>query len=248
MKKNWILLPLSVIIIGCGSDSTTSTTKGSIDISTYLESKSTSKNYQEVNKDKGEAQSRTSFTEESIVTTNKVERRIKNVTDSIITISESKVTKNDISTEGNVTTAFKRYVDVNATLFLYDINVTKPIVIEGNEVGTQDIKGTRTCKLVDNLDGFTHMEYTFTGDIVKVKCTKDVSITRNIKSEFIDVLEGVDGSTVKVIDIFYMYSKKSTGLIAKIDDDCSNEQGITNDASTCPEENQSYEYTYFVEN
>ena len=242
------------MIVGCGSSSSTDTTsneKGSIDLSTYLESKDVSKNYEKLSKSKGEVLEKEVFTENSIVSNNKVERIIKNVTDAIISIEETHVVKNDISTEGNTTSAFKRYVEEASTLFFYDINKTQPLKADTVEVGTQKIEGTRTCQLLENLDGFTHNGHTYTGDIVKVRCTKAVSITTTIKDEFVGQVDAVSG-TKHVVDIFYMYSKKSTGLIAYIDDDCVTSKNVVDDESEeCNDENykyEQYEHVYFLEN
>lgn len=251
MRKSWLILPLSLMIVGCGSSSSTDNEKGSIDLSTYLESKDVSKNYEKFSKSKDAAVEKEVFTENSIVKNNKVERIINNVTNAVISIEETHVVKNDISTEGNTTSAFKRYVDEASTLFHYDINITKPLKADTVEVGTQKTEGTRTCQLLENLDGFTYDGHTYTGDIVKVRCTKVLSIMTTIKDEFVGQVDAVSG-TKNVVDIFYMYSKKSTGLIAYLDDDCITSKNVLNDESDeCNDENyqyEQYEHVYFLEN
>jgi len=244
MNTNWILAPLTLLFIGCGSSSTNDT----IDLSTYLEQDNMSKNYQKIVREEGETVLDTTFPTQSIVSTNQVERQFPNNVKILINIGESTIIKNEMSSEGNSSTSFKRLVKVGDTLNYYDVNETKPLEENNQEIGTQTIQGHRTCVLENRLDGFTHNEYTYTGDIVRVKCTADVNVTIKVEDEFL-VTSDYRNMTMNMVDHFYMHSKKSEGLIAFIDDDClNNDVGMPNDNETCTDNNKDSEYMYYIEN
>ncbi|CAA6825576.1 MAG: Unknown protein [uncultured Sulfurovum sp.] len=245
INTSWILVPLSFILIGCGDTSNTS----SIDLSTYLETDNMSKNYQKIETKKGEIVTDNTFPTTSIVSNNRVERNFPNNVQVVINIGENTIIKNDISSEGNTSTSFKRLVNVGDTLNYYDVNLTKALEENEQTIGTQNLKGHKTCVLESKLNGFTHETHTYTGDIVRVKCTLDVKVTTTVKDEFLATSNYSNG-TVDMVDSFYMHSKKSEGLIAFIDDDCliNNNISIPNDNQACTAQNKNTEYMYYIEN
>ena len=91
MKKNYFyLIPLTVLIIGCGGteNDTTNDGEGSIDLRMYLEKEDVSKNYQLNNKVVGQTLTNQYYTEVSTVSETKIERAIEGITDSILNIEE----------------------------------------------------------------------------------------------------------------------------------------------------------------
>jgi len=249
MQKKWLyLIPLSLIIIGCGGteNDTTTTNKGegSIDLRTYLEKEDSSKNYQ-LNKKNTQNQF---YTEVTTVTSNKIERKIAGFTNTIINIEDKKLINIDVSDEGNINTSSYRHIDIGDTLFSTDINSTKTLKVGTQEVGTEKTLGTNSCKLTEQLDKFSKGSNSYTGDIIKVKCTKATTITTKVKDEFVGTVNHING-TVDSIDTSYYYQKKDIGLIAHINDDCiPTNMTYPDDSTACSDEQKTYSYIYYLGN
>jgi hypothetical protein len=251
MKKNWLyLIPLSVIIIGCGTtdDDATNNGEGSIDLRTYLEKEDSTKNYQLINKTVGQSLTNQYYTETTTVTTDKVERKLEGITTNIINIEEKKLTITDVSDEGNIVNSFFRHVDLGNSLFSSDINTTQLLKIGNTEVGSRTRVGTNSCKPIEQLTEFTKNSHSYTGDILKTECTKKTTITTKVNSEYIGQVNYVNG-TEDSVDISYYYQKKDTGLIASINNDCiPKNMSYPDDTTVCSDENKSYSHIYYLGN
>ena len=252
MKKNWLyLIPLSLIIIGCGgSDDGASAPDGtgSIDLRTYLEKADISKNYQLINKTVGNPLTSQFYTATTTVTADKIERKLEGITTTTIDIGEKKLTITDVSDEGNIVSSFFRHVDLDNNLFSSDINTTELLKIGDTEVGSRTRIGTNSCKPIEQLTEFTKDSHPYAGDILKTKCTKKTTITTKVKSEFIGQVNYING-TEDSVDISYYYQKKDTGLIASINDDCiPKNMNYPDDTIECSDENKSYSYIYYLGN
>lgn len=251
MKKNSLyLIPLSVIIIGCGSteSETTNDGEGSIDLRTYLEKEDISKNYQLNNKAIGQTLTNQYYTEVSTVSETKVERKLEGIINSIVNIEEKKLTNVDIADDGNISISSYRNVDIGDTLFSTDINITKTLKVGTQEVGTQEQIGTNSCKLIEQLDGFTKGSNTYSGNILKVGCTETTTITTKVKDEFLGTVSYVNG-TEDSVDTSYYYNKENIGLVASINDDCTPiNLGYPDDTIECGDDNKSYSYIYYLGN
>jgi hypothetical protein len=250
MKNNWLYLTLSALIIGCGS--TESNTKndgeGSIDLRSYLEKEDVSKNYQLNNKSVGQTLTNQYYAEVITVSETKIERTIEGIADSIVNIEEKKLTYIDVADDGNINTSSNRYVDIGDTLFSTDINSTKILTVGSQAVGTQEKLGSNSCKLIEELNEFTKGSNTYTGDILKTKCTKITTITTKVKDEFIGSVSYFNG-TEDSVDISYFYYKKDIGLISSINDDCILTNSVyPEDTTECSNDNKSYSYTYYLGN
>jgi len=249
-RKLLYLIPLSAMIIGCGTTETTSTPngEGSIDLRSYLEKEDISKNYQLINKEVGQNATPQFYTESTTVSADKVERKIDGISTTIINIGEKKITYTDVSDEGNIETSFYRHVDINDILFSVDINKTQKLMLETVELGTRVELGSNSCKLEEQLKEFTHGSNSWTGDILKIKCTKTTTITTKIKDEFVGTVNYING-TEDSLDISYKYQKKDTGVIASIDDNCiPANMHYPDDSTECSDENKSYSYIYYLGN
>jgi len=252
MTKNWIyLIPLSAIIIGCGTtdnNDTTNNGEGSIDLRTYLEKEDITKNYQIVNKTIGQKITNQYYSETSTVTTDKIERKLEGITTTIINIEEKKLTVTDVSDEGNIVNSFFRHVDLGNNLFSSDINTTELLKIGDTEVGKRTRVGTNSCKPIEQLTEFTKDSHSYTGDILKTECTKKTTITTKVNSEYIGQVNYING-TEDSVDISYYYQKKDTGLIASINDDCiPTNMKYPDDTTECSDGNKSYSYIYYLGN
>ena len=251
MQKNWLyLIPLTLIIIGCGGtdNNTTSNGEGSIDLRTYLEKENITKNYQLTNKLAGQNLTNKYYTEATTVTTNKIERKLEGITNTIVNIEEKKLTNIDVSEEGNINISSYRHIDIGDTLFSTDINSSKTLKVGTQEVGTEKTLGTNSCKLIEKLTSFTQGSNTYTGDILKVKCTKSTTITTKVKDEFVGTVKYING-TEDAVDISYYYQKKDIGLIASINNDCIPvNMNYPDDTTECTDENKSYHYIYYLGN
>jgi len=251
MKKNWLyLIPLSVIIIGCGTtdDNATNNGEGSIDLKSYLEKEDSTKNYQLINKTVGQTLTNQYYTETTTVTTDKIERKLEGITTNIINIEEKKLTITDVSDEGNIVNSFFRHVDLGNSLFSSDINTTKLLKIGNTEVGSRTRVGTYSCKPIEQLTEFIKDSHSYTGDILKTECTKKTTITTKVNSEYIGQVNYLNG-TEDSVDISYYYQKKDTGLIASINDDCiPTNMSYPDDTTECSDENKSYSYIYYLGN
>lgn len=251
MKKNWLyLIPLSLIIIGCGTtdDNVTNNGEGSIDLRSYLEKEDISKNYQLINKTVSQPLTNQFYTETTTVTTDKIERKLEGITTNTIDIEDKKITITDVSDEGNIVNSFFRYVDLGNSLFSSDINTTEVLKIGDTEVGSRMRVGTNSCKPVKQLTEFTQDSHPYTGDILKIECTKKTTITTKVNSEYVGQVNYVNG-TEDSVDISYYYQKKDTGLIASINDDCiPNNMSYPDDTIECSDENKSYSYIYYLGN
>ena len=250
MKRNWLyLVPLTALIIGCGSsgDETKNEGEGSIDLRTYLEKEDITKNYKLDNKELGQMLTNQYYTEVCTVTETKIERKIGGISDSIVNIGEKKLTNIDVADDGNITTTSYRHVDVGDTLYTRDINNTKILKVGSQEIGTQVELGSNSCKLVEKLTKFTKGSNTYTGDILKTKCTKKVTITTKVKDEFIGSVSYLNG-TEDSVDISYYYHKKDIGLIASINDDCiPTTSGYPDDDTIeCSDDKKRYSYIYYL--
>jgi len=251
MKKNWLyLIPLSFIIIGCGStDSTTKNSgEGSIDLRSYLEKEDITKNYKTINKTVGQKLDNQYYIETTTVTTDKLERKIEDITTYIIDIKDKNLTVTDVSDEGNITNSFFRHVDLGDELFSSDINTTEVLKIGDTEVGSRTRVGTYSCKPIEQLTEFTKNSQSYTGDILKIECSKKTTITTKVKSEYVGQVTYVNG-TEDSVDISYYYQKKDMGLIASINDNCiPTNMNYPDDTIECSDENKSYDYIYYLGN
>ena len=252
MKKNWLYsIPLSILILGCGTtdDTTSNDGEGSIDLRTYFEKEDITKNYQLNNKAVGQALTNQFYTEVSTVTATKIERKIEGITDSTVNIEEKRLTNIDVSDEGNINISYHRNVDMGDTLYTRDINSTQVLTVGSQEVGTQEKLGTDSCKLEEALNGFTQASNTYTGDILKIKCSQETMITTKIKDEFIGTVSYVNG-TEDSVDIYYSYYKKDIGLITSINDNCIPTGVVFPDDNNvdCSDGNKSYSYIYYLGN
>lgn len=241
---------IGMFIVGCGTteDTTSNDGKGSIDLRAYLEKEDITKNYKLKNKAVGQAFSNQFYEEVSTVSETRIERKLEGITNSIININEQNLSYIDVADDVNTTMVYYRYVDVGDTLFSTDINSTKILRVGTQEIGTEEKIGVDSCKLVEELNGFTEGSETYTGDILKVKCTKNTTITTKVKDEFIGSVNYVNG-TEDSVDIYFYYQKKDIGLIAAIDNDCiSNNGKYPDDTIQCTDDNMSYSKTYYLGN
>jgi len=251
MKKNWLyLIPLSFLMVGCGStDDTTASGDGAIDLRGYFESEAMSKNYQLINKGEDGALTNDYYTEDITVSETRIERAIDGIADTRIDISSDRLSYTDIAPEGDVTVSFYRHVDIGEELFSTDINTTEILKIGEQEIGTQNTLGSRSCKVEEELQDLTSGSNVYTGDILKFKCTKEVTITTQINDEFVGVVSYVNG-TEDSVDISYYYQKQNIGLIAALNDDCipvgMNYPDDTIDV--CEATQQRYSYVYYLGN
>ena len=247
-KKNIYLMSLVLLIVGCGDTSTDNKGEGSIDLRSYLEKANLSKNYQLSNKNKEGLLSNDYFIEEIIVSETKIERKIFNITNSITKITDKELTNVEVSSEGSISTSYFRYVDVGDNLYTTDINKSKTLTVGLQEVGTRKTLGQTSCVLTEELEEFTNGSNTYNGNILKIKCTSNTTITTKIKDEFIGTVNYINGKEDS-IDINYIYFKKDLGMIASINDDClpSNANYI-DDTANCTTGTKSYNYLYYLGN
>jgi hypothetical protein len=222
--------------------------EGSIDLRSYLEKEDITKNYQLINKEVGKALTSQYYTENSVVTAIRVERKLEGITTEIIDIRENNLTLTDVSDEGNVVNVFFRNVNLGETLFSAEINTTKLLKIGSTEVGSQTRMGTSTCVLTEQLTEFTKDSHSYTGDILKTKCTERTTMTTEVKAEFVGQVNYVNG-TEDSVDISYLYDKKDVGRIASINDDCiPPNMSYPDDRIDCSDGNKSYSYIYYLGN
>lgn len=251
MKKSWFyFIPLSLLIIGCGSteNNTSIDGEGAIDLRTYLEAEDVTKNYKIEDKVVGQTLTNQYYTEVTAVSDTKIERTLEEITDSVVNIEDKNLTNIDVSDDGNITIGYYRNVDVGDTLFSTDINSTQILKVGSQEVGQTEQLGSNVCQLEEQLDGFTKGSNIYTGDILKLKCTKKTTITTSVKDEFIGTVSYVNG-TEDSVDISYTYYKKGLGLIVSTNDDCiPTNMNYPDDTIECTEDREGYSYIYYLGN
>ncbi|HHB94575.1 MAG TPA: hypothetical protein ENK88_05490 [Campylobacterales bacterium] len=254
MRKDWLyIIPIAMIIVGCGSTNDSEEKvegEGSIDMRSYFPFESTTKNYQIISKKANTPLSNDYFTEDITVTDSKIETKILDVTDSIMTIQDKKLIYTDVSDEGNIDKTLYRYIDVDDSLYSMDINSTEILTVGTQEVGTRERIGRESCTLVEELSEFTKGSNIYTGNIVKIKCTETTTITTKVKDEFLGT-EGISyvNGTEDSVDISYRYQKNGVGLIAFINDDCIPENMVyPDDTIECQEDTKRYSYIYYLGN
>jgi len=155
-----------------------------IDMATYKPTSSMFKNYIEKYKFKDEEEEHTEIIEEEITVENNVISIVTytNDEDDDIDIETISITEDSIKYEWNENkykATFQRYINIGDISFKYKI--------------TEDLY--EECILVEKLSTFSHGGYTYSGDIIKEKCT------------------GYNSS--------YIYSKKDLGLIVSVNNDDS---------------------------
>ena len=251
-KRNLYLIPLSVLVIGCGSteDNTTAKGEGAIDLRTYFEKEDISKKYTLINKEVDRDFTRKKYNEDSVVTASKIERRLKDTTiiTKTIDIGEKNLTLIDVSDEGNIKNVFFRNVDLGETLFTAEINTTQLLKIGNTVVGSQIRVGTNSCKLIEKRSEFIKDSYPYQGDILKTECTKTTTITTKVDSQYVKDVNYING-TEDSVDISYYYQMKDIGLIASINDDCvPPNMTYPDDTIQCSDKNKSYSYMYYEAN
>jgi len=253
MRKSLLyIIPLTIIIVGCGStdDETKVEGEGSIDIRSYFPFESTTKNFQVKSKEINRPLSNDYYTEDITVTDSKIERKILDVTDSILTIEDKRLIETDVSDVGNIDRTLYRYIDVDDTLYSMDINRTEKLRVGEQEIGTRERVGVESCSLEEELSEFSKDSNVYVGNIIKLKCTDTITLTTKIQDEFLGT-EGINyvNGTEESVDISYRYYKNATGLIAVINDDCIPENmRFPDDTTVCAEDKKSYEYVYYLGN
>ena len=248
-KKNIYLISLVLLIVGCGDTNTTdSEGEGAIDLRTYLEKESINKNYQLSNKNKEAILSNDYFTENITVSETQIERKVFDIVNSITKISDKKLTNVEVSSEGSISTTYFRHLDIGDRLYTTDINKSKTLTVGLQEVGTRETLGETTCKLSKQLEEFTNGSNTYSGDILKIKCTSTSTITTQIKDEFIGTVSYVNGKEDS-ININNVYLKKDIGMIALIDDNClPSNANYVDDTADCSEGVKTHSYLYYLGN
>jgi len=248
-KKSIYLIPFLLLMVGCG-DTTDDTPDGTgaIDLRTYLEKEDISKNYQLSTKNKEGKLHNDYFTEDITVSATQIERKILSVTDTVTKITDDKLTNIESSSEGDISISYFRHVDVGDKLYTTDINKSEILKIGSQEIGTRSTIGEKSCSLKEQLTEFTNGSNAYNGDILKIKCTKDVTITTKVKDEFVGTVSYVNG-TEDSIDIDNVYLKKDTGVIALINDDCfPKDANYADDTADCTEGTKTYSYRYYLGN
>ena len=248
-KKSIYLIPLVLLMVGCGDTTEEKADgEGSIDLRTYLEKKDISKNYQLSTKNKEGKLHNNYFTEDITVSATKIERKILTITDTVTNISEKKLTNIESSSEGDISISYFRHVDVGEKLYTTDINKSEILKIGSQEIGIRTTLGDRSCSLKEQLKEFTNGSNAYNGDILKIKCTKDVTITTKVKDEFVGTVSYVNG-TEDSIDVNYVYLKKDTGIISSINNDCFPKgANYVDDTADCTEGTKTYSYRYYLGN
>jgi len=251
-KKLLYIIPLTIIMVGCGSTDSETIAKdeGSIDLRSYFPFESTTKNYQIISKKINTPLSNEYFTEDITVTDSKIETKILDVTNNILTILDKKLIYTDVSDEGNIDKTLYRYVDIGDTLYSMDINRTEVLKVGTQDIGTREKIGSEQCTLVEELSEFTKDSNVYAGNIIKIKCTETTTVTTKVKDEFLGT-EGISytNGTEDSVDISYRYQKNGVGLIALINDDCIPENMVyPDDTTVCEEAAKSYSYIYYLGN
>jgi len=250
MIKHWhYLIPISFLLIGCGTtdDTSPSNGEGSIDLRSYLESEDINKNYQLIYKGEDGTLSNDYYTEVITVSDNLIERSIDGIIDTRIAISDDRLTHTDVALEGDLTVSFYRHVDLGEDLFTQDINHTEVLTIGEQEIGTQSTLGNKTCRLEEALQDFTSGSNVYTGNILKFKCTINATITTHINDEFVGIVNYVNG-TEDTTDVSYYYQKENIGLIAALNDDCipTGMHYPDDSIDNCDEASQRFSYIYYL--
>ena len=242
--KKILLLPLSLLIIGCGDSTETTQGKGSLDFKNYLPSSSVSKNYKQVEKKAQIALTNQFYTEVITVDGSTLTTKILGITDNVVTINDDNATLTaiDVANDGNISSTLNRYVDVGYTLVNKDSNTSQTLTLGSQETGTKVRVATLKCTVDEELNGFVRNDNVYTGDILKIKCIETATVTTTIKDEFIGQITDINGS-VNVVDIYYLYYKNGVGLVSSIDDNCYPNDNLS---LSCDDSNLTYLYKYYL--
>lgn len=247
MNKNYFTLVLAIILFtGCGSSSSNDAKNdgtGAIDLAEYYPSKSMTKTISVVKRN-GDDVTKSHHDEIIDVTGKTISTTINTKLTSKVVISDKNITITDL--EDNETMSIYRHVDIGDTLFS-----TKKKITENRELGKVTLDFNGNCKIKSKESKFEKQDNVYTGDLLKVECIIEGTITYDVKPLLIDVVPKDLNGSHPYYNVLYSYVKKGLGEVASIDDDCISNAKLSEivddrkSGAECKKENV-YEYEFYL--
>ncbi len=241
MKKSLVSIITLILLIGCGSDGTKSTT---IDVANYYPNKNMVKSFYVIT-DSGD---NSQYDEEIYIDKGIITVKVDDIIKRTITINDNEIIQKD--SDDNLTKIMERYIKAGGVLYtLPKSKIIKDIKFEDTILGHKSIESTTTCRLEGTIDKLDNYDIKYSGDILKFKCIEDKKIITKLKEDLPDYINLHDGEEKSDYDISYFYMKKDVGLIAKIDDDCivedkANGTRVNDTSLRCKE--RRYTHTFYL--
>ena len=142
----------------------------------------------------------------------------------VVTLSDSNIT----TKEGEDISTHYRNVDLGERLFSFKETSTETV----DGLGEIPYSVDSECLLVEKLSEYEKGMHKYSGDILKIKCTSDLTTTIDLPvlalenaTLYADYFANSDkykdlNGTHKSYNESFLYVQKDIGLIAEIDDDC----------------------------
>ncbi|MCH9739254.1 MAG: hypothetical protein K0U38_00210 [Epsilonproteobacteria bacterium] len=210
------------------------TTQNKLDFSDYMVKSSTTKEYMEYHKYLNYDETTSTNREEvqvngNILTyTHYYGTSNESSSTTTVTINDTTINSKSNDNEHSQEIVMTRYVDIGDTLWTWS---------HSDSSETYSYTSSQVCTADEQFTNFSHGSYSYSGDILKVKCITESTNTSTYDGET---------QTYNSKDIYYLYFKKDSGNIADINENCYNEQGSTYDSEGCT--SNGYSYEYYLEN